>query len=364
MKVKFLIISIFISLTSFSQEEFTIVIQNPSTPVKIQEENTCWVYATCSFLESELLRIGKENCDLSEDYIIYYGYIDKANNYILREGNTRFGQGGVAGDVIRIIKDEGILPNGYFRIDSMRYFGEINEVCSSYLNTLIKYKDRYGFLRGNWKNQYLALLNSYFDELPKEFKIDSQTYTAKSFTKFLGLNMDDYISITSFTHHPFHKYFVLETMDNYASNLYYNVELDKLMQIIDSTILSGNTLLWGGDFSDQGFSEKVKGYAVLPDKWVDENNLTTSISEMRVTQQLRQSAYENLETTDDHLMHMIGIAKDKSGRKFYLLKDSGGGMEGPYKGYIYLSENYVKMKTVSIMVNKNDIPLTIKKDLY
>lgn len=317
MRSIYLFILLFITLNTFSQkEEFTAIVQNPSSPVKLQSGNTCWIYATCSFIESELLRLKKGTYELSEDFFVYYEYIDKAQNYVLRLGNTSFGQGGVANDVLRMVKERGIIPAAYYRNDPVRNNSELKDVLLSYLKTILKDDNP----SENWKKHYRALLDSYFDTIPKRFEFEGQNYTPLSFVKHLGINIDDYISITSFTHHPFNTYFTLETSDNFASNVYYNLKLDELAQIVDTALVHGYTLLWGGDFSEPGFSDKKKGLAILPQKWIDESDLKSDITEINVDQQMRQLAYENLRTTDDHLMHIIGIAKGKTVKFFIYSK--------------------------------------------
>ena len=348
----------FVTFTSFSQkEEFTIIVENPTTSVKNQlESGPCWSYATCSFIESELLRLNKGTYDLSEDFFVYYAYIDKAHNYVLRQGETSFRPGGLAHDVLRIIKEKGIIPDQYFKIDYIRNTGEVQEVLSSYLNAILKND----YPTENWMKHYRAILDSYYNPLPKQFEVKGQDFTPVSFTKFLEINADEYISLTSFTHHPFNINFALELRDNYANGLFYNVAINELVQIIDTSLIHGYTIVWDGDLS-KTFSANDNGLAMLPQVGINGNNkLNANTPEINVDQQIRQISFERLQTTDDHLMHIIGLVKDKAGKKFYKVKDSEGNV-GPYSGYIYMSEAYLKMKTVSIMLNKNSLPKEIKK---
>jgi len=358
MKSILIFILTFLTLTSYSQkEEFTIIVENPTTSIKDQmESGPCWSYATCSFIESELLRLNKGTYNLSEDFFVYYAYVDKAHNYVLRQGETSFRSGGLAHDVLRIIKEKGIVPDHYFKIDYIRNTGEVQEVLSSYLNATLKSD----YPTENWMKHYHALLDSYYDPLPKQFEVKGQDFTPVSFTKFLEINTDEYISLTSFTHHPFNKNFVLELRDNYANDLFYNVPINELIQIIDTALIRGYTIVWDGSIS-KTFSANDNGLALLPQAGLKRNEkIDANTLEINVNQQIRQLSFERLQTTDDHLMHIIGLSKDKAGKKFYKIKDSEG-VVGPYSGYIYMSESYLKMKTVSIMLNKNSLPKETKK---
>jgi bleomycin hydrolase len=348
----------FSTLKSFSQkEDFVTVVENPATSVKDQGGPSCWSYATASFIESELLRQKKGVYDLSEDFFIYYAFIDKARNYILRKGNTSFRSGGLAHDVLRIIKERGIIPQQYFKIDSVQNNRELERVLGCYLRTILE--DDYP--TENWMKHYCALLDSYVNPLPKQFDFKGQTYTPTSFAKFLAINSDDYISLTSYTHHPFYTNFALEVRDNYASGMYFNIPLNEFIQTIDSALIQGYTIVWDGDLSET-FSYKRNGLALLPLPGNEAiNMLNASTPELNVDQYQRQISFERLLTTDNHLMHITGIAKTKEGKKFYRVKNSFGTNDGPYNGYIYMSEAYLKMQTVSIMLNKNSLPKEIRK---
>lgn len=358
MKSICLFILVFLTLDSFSQkEEFITIVENPATSVKDQGGPACWSYATASFIESELLRQKKGVYDLAEDFFIYYAFIDKARNYVLRKGNTSFRSGGLAHDVLRIIKERGIIPQQYFKVDSIQNNGELERVLKSYLKTILE--DDYP--TENWMKHYCALLDSYFSLLPKQFDIKGQTYTPTSFAKFLEIDPDDYISLTSYTHHPFYTNFALEVRDNYASGMYSNVTLDEFIQTIDSALVQGYTVVWDGDMSET-FSYKRNGLALLPiigNEGI--KTLDTSTPEVTIDQQTRQISFERLLTTDNHLMHITGMAKTKEGKKFYTAKNSYGSNDGPYNGYIFISEAYLKLHSVSIMLNRNSLPKEIRK---
>ena len=357
MKSICIIIVILLALDSFPQkEEFITIVDNPATSVKDQGGPACWSYATISFIESELLRQNKGVYDLSEDFFNYYAFIDKARNYVLRKGNTSFRPGGLAHDVLRIIRERGIVPQQYFNVDSIQNNGEIERVLRSYLKTILE--DDYP--TENWMKHYCALLDSYFSPLPKQFEIKGQIYTPISFARFLEIDPDEYISMTSYTHHPFYTNFALEVRDNYASGMYCNVTLDEFIQTIDSALFHGYSVVWDGDMSET-FSYKRNGLALLP---IISNEgfktLNASTPELKIDQHIRQISFERLLTTDNHLMHIIGIAKTKEGKKFYMVKNSFGTNDGPYNGYNYMSEAYLRLQTVSIMLNKNSLPKEIR----
>ncbi len=358
MKAILIMILAFLSIDGFSQkEDFKIIIKNPATKVKFQMESGqyCWSYATCSFLESELIRSGKGTFDLSEDFFIYHTYIDKAFNYVLHQGKTSFKNGGLAHDVLRTVKETGIVPAPYYKIDYTPYTKGPTDVLACYINTILNEN----YLPENWMKHYLALLDSYFFERSDQFQYENNTYTPKSFVDYLEIDVDDYISITSFTHHPFNNEFILEIPDNYASGSYLNLPLDVLIQTIDTCLMKGYTLVWDGCIAGNGYSND-KGLAMEPeDKYNRNLDLSSTIQEIEINQQKRQIAFERLQTTDDHLMHIIGIAENPKGKKFYIVKDSGSEYE-PYGGFLYMSEAFIKMKTVSITLNKKAIPVSVK----
>ncbi len=358
MKAVFILILAVLTIESYSQnEDFKIITKNAATKVKFQMESGqyCWSYATCSFLESELIRSGKGTLDLSEDFFIYHTYIDKALNYVLRQGETSFKNGGLAHDVLRTVKKTGIVPAPYYKIDYIPYTKGPNDVLKSYLSTILN-ED---YLSENWMKHYLAILDSYFFERSEQFQYKNNTYTPKSFADYLEINVDNYISITSFTHHPFNKEFVLEIPDNYAGGAYLNLPLKDFIQTIDTCLMKGYTLVWDGCMEGNGYSND-RGLAMLPEDQYNRNlDLNSLIQEMDVNQQKRQIAFERLQTTDDHLMHITGIAENVKGEKFYIVKDSGSEY-GPYNGYLYMSEAFFKMKTISVTLNRNALPESIK----
>lgn len=348
---------------AFSQEkELTTIVLNPNTLVKDQEETgSCWAYAACSFFESELLCMNKGEYDLSEAFLVYYAYLDKAQNYFLRQSKTNFAIGGLSHDAIVIIKEKGMIPNQFFKGDYIKddvkdYF-EMHDVLEAYLNSLLKIN----FPSEHWFTHYEDILTSYLGEIPETFKINGETTSSIGFAEDVGLTQNEYMSFTSFTHHPFYANFILEIPDNYSNGVFYNLPIDRLLEIIDTALINGYTFIWDGDVSEPTFSTKKKGLAMLPDR-DEKGELIFEIDskEIIANQEQRQIQFERLQTTDDHLMHCVGLAKSKNGTKFYIMKNSWGKV-GPYNGYTYMSEAYLKMKTVSIMLNKNGLPKEIKE---
>lgn len=345
------------TISSFSQtEDFKTIVKTPATKVKNQMESGqyCWCYATCSFLESELIRSGKGVFDLSEDYFIYQSYLDKAMNYTIRKGMTSFRRGGLSHDVFRIIKEKGLALDPAYKIDYIRNNHEPEDVLEAYLNTILKEE----YLTENWMKHYKALLDSYFSDRSDQFKYKEAFFTPSEFSKYLQINVDNYISLTSFTHHPYYSEFVLELRDNYAGGSSLNLPLSDFLAAIDTCLIKGYTLVWDGCVDGYGFSYD-KGLAMIPNIEKKNFELKADIIEHTIDQQKRQIAFERLQTTDDHLMHIIGIAKNIQGKKFYIIKDSGGEY-GPFRGYLYMSENYLLMNTISVTLNKNSLPRTVK----
>ena len=359
---------------------FTIVKELDRTPVKNQASTgTCWIYAALSLFESELLRMGKEEMDLSEMFIARHAYPDKALSYVRLHGRANFGQGGQFHDVIDQIKRHGIVPENVYpgmNIGEKRHnHGEMASVLRSILDAVLSRRGKR--LTPKWMEAFEAVLDVYLGKSPDSFTYKGQTYTPQSFFKeYLRLNLDDYIEITSFTHHPFGKKCRLELPDNWSfSSDYYNVPIDDLEKIVDESINQGFTIGWDADVSDQGFSLKDKedlkvydrpDYAIVPLKdWEDltkaesKQKFTEPVKEKEITQEMRQKTFDNFTTTDDHLMHIVGTAEDQTGTKFYLVKNSWGS-DRRYKGYNYISRSYFRLHTICIIVNKNALPSEIK----
>lgn len=343
---------LFSSLFGYSQYEFTPVKEIECTGIKSQSNTgTCWSFATSSFIESELMRMGKGEHDLSEMYVVRNIYKDKARNYLLRQGKANFSQGSLSHDLIRMMDKNGIMPestySGLVTKGKPHNHSEMEAVLKGLLDGIRKSKG----LSKRWPMAFEAILDVYLGAAPESFKYQGKKYDPLSFADDLGIDADDYVSLTSFTHHPFGESFILEIPDNYSNGSFQNVPLPQLMKVIDKALEMGYTIAWDGDVSEKGFDAK-QGIAVLPLKPNRKDLFTTPGPEIEVTQELRQEHFESLSTTDDHLMHLVGKAKDQEGKEYYIIKNSWGKIS-PYKGYLYMSRAFAEMKTVAIMVHKD-----------
>lgn len=356
------------------------------TPVKNQNRTgTCWCFSTLGFLESELLRMGKGEYDLSEMFIVSKNYKDKAEKFVRLHGELNYAQGGSFEDVLQAWKDYGIVPesvmNGLQYGEDMHVHNELESASRAYLDEIIKNPNRK--LSTAWKKGFDGIIDAYLGTAPEKFTYNGKEYTPKSFAAELGINPDDYVSLTSYTHHPFYSEFAIEVQDNWRWATSYNLPIDELMQVFENAINTGYTIAWGADVSEKGFTRN--GIGIIPDiesmersgsdqdRWL---GLSTSekdaeikkmmekpCKELEITQEMRQEAYDNYETTDDHGMQIYGIAKDQTGKKFYMIKNSWG-TDNKYKGTWYISENFVKYKTMNIVVHKDALPQAIKDKLH
>ncbi len=369
-----------------SAYNFTMVRKLPAVSVKNQyRSSTCWSFSAISFLESELLRLGKDTFDLSEMFCVRNCYNDKSKLYVRYHGNHTFGSGGAAHDVTYVLKNYGLVPNSVYNGlvigENKPVTGEMDGVLKAYVDAVIKNPNRQ--LTPVWQQGFNGILDAYLGKVPEKFNYQGKEYTAKSFADMLGLNPEDYVELSSFTHHPFYKPFVLEVEDNWLMEMVYNVPMDDLIKIIDNSIMNGYTVVWGADVSEKGFAWK-NGVAVVPDKsapeiaglerskWerMSDNDkekllfkFDKPMPEKNITQEMRQVEFDNYLTTDDHGLHITGIAKDQNSKKYYYIKNSWGTDGSPYNGYLYASEAYVKLKTMDIMVHKNAIPKEIRQKL-
>lgn len=365
--------------------QFTTVKEVKISPVKNQNRTgTCWCFSGLGFLESELLRMGKGEYDLSEMFIVNHSYKDKADKYVRLHGYLNFAQGGSFGDVLYAAKHYGLVPesvmNGLNYGETMHVHGEMESAASNYLKAIIKNPNRK--LSTAWKKGFDGIIDAYLGELPEKFTYNGKEYTPKSFAEELGLNIDDYVSLTSFTHHPFYSTFPIEVQDNWRWDLSYNLPIDELMQVFDNAINNGYSVAWASDVSEKGFSrngvavaadiESMERSGSDQDRWLGlsqtqkdqeiKKMLEKPCQEIKVTQELRQEEYDNYKTTDDHGMLIYGIAKDQTGKKFYMVKNSWG-TDNKYKGTWYASETFVAFKTMNIVVHKNAIPKEIRAKL-
>lgn len=370
--IKLSLLFILLGTLAFGQETgyvFTMKKDLPCTPVKNQNAtSTCWCFSGISMLESELLRIGKKPYDLSEMYIVRHTYEKKAQMYARMHGSSTFAGGGEYGDVLNGWREVGLVPDAAY--PGLNY-GEIKHNHSEMDGALKGYMD--AVIKGSklttaWFAGINGILDAYLGKNPESFTYDGKTYTPASFTKELGINPDDYVLLTSFTHHPFYKQCVLELPDNWAAGSVYNLPLDEFIQVVDNSLTNGYTVGWASDMSDKGFSMK-QGVAIIPEKnWneMTEDELSKVFNgphpEKVITQEMRQKEFDNYTTTDDHGMHIVGLAADQAGNTFYKVKNSWGVM-GKYDGFIYVSKPFVMLRTTNIMVNKNAIPAAIAKKL-
>lgn len=376
------------AIASFAQApgyEFTTVVSHKATPVKDQSSTgTCWCFATASFMESELLRMGKGEYDLSEMFIVRQKYMNQMEDNYLRRGKGNIGEGSLAHTFKNAYKQVGIVPeeaySGLIDGNKEHNHGALSRYFKALVDANIASKKR--------TPQYYTLINNLFDtylgKLPEKFTYKGKEYTPQSFTESLGLNMDDYIELTSFTHKPYYEMFSPEVPDNWENQPMYNLPLDELIETIDYALNKGYTVCWDGDVSEQGFSFK-NGIAINPQVEDVKDYSTTDRArfekmpkyqrmdevfkfehpypEINVTPEIRQDGYEKFVTTDDHLMHITGIVKDQNGTKYYITKNSWGAESNKSGGNLNMSESYVRAKTICVMVHKDSLPKELKKKL-
>ncbi len=373
---------------SFAQTEkkdstvFTVVKENSITPVKDQNQSgTCWAYSSLGFLESELLRMGKGEHDLCESFLVYHTYMDRADKAIRTHGDVSFSQGGSFYDAIYCLKNYGIVPQDAMPApgapygDSLFNFNQLSNVTTAYVEAIAKSNAKK--INPVWKKDLNCMYENYFGKLPEKFTYKGKEYTPQSYAKSLGLNPDDYVSLTSFTHYPFYSKFIIEVQDNWRWAESYNLPLDEFMEVMDQAVRNGYSFAWGADVSEKGFSRQ--GIATIPDtkvaadktgsdaaRWTGTNGKGVTPADAKgekvITQEMRQLGYDNWETTDDHGMIIYGLAKDQNGKEYFMMKNSWG-VFGPYKGLWYVSKPYVAYKTMNILINKHAIPAKIAKKL-
>ncbi len=341
-----------------AQYTFTDKINIENTSVKSQGvTGTCWSFSTTSFIEAEAIRLGHKNVDFAEMFNVYNIYLDKANNYISRQGKANFSEGSLAHDVLRTISTHGLVPQSTFtgleEGETVYNHAEMVSALTGYLDGIIKA----GKPSDKWREGFKGILEAYMGEPKQTFQVDGKSYTPKSYAAAMGINPENYVSITSFTHAPFYKPFMLNIPDNYSNQSFSNLPLSELMKVVNNALEKGYSIEWDGDVSEKSFGKK-EGIAVLP-KDVKADYFKSPVEEIKVTQELRQASFENYSTTDDHLMHLVGMAKDQKGNTYYIIKNSWGDYN-EYGGYLYMSEAYFMMKTVSVTVHKEAVPKGIK----
>jgi bleomycin hydrolase len=365
--------------------KFTPVYELKATPVKNQAATgTCWCFATTSFIESELIRMGKGEYDLSEMYIVRNNYLSRLKDNYLRMGKGNLGPGSVGHDWLIEFSKNGIVPDEVY--NGLNYGSPTHN--HSELQSFITAVSAVPVQRKNESDQYNkivdAVLDTYLGPLPQNFTYKGQSFTPSSFAGSLGINPADYVEITSFSHFPFYTKGLVEIPDNWRMEKYYNVPLDELIEIVEYSFSKGYTVNWDGDVSEKGFSH-AKGVAIVPEiqktsdysdtdrarfekmsaseRQEEAYKFTRPFPEVKVTQSIRQDGFENFTTTDDHLMHLTGMVKDQNGTKYFITKNSWGTERNPFGGYLNMSESYVRAKTISIMVHKDAVPQAIRTKL-
>jgi len=372
---------------SITRYQFTMVKSIECSPVNNQQRaGTCWSYSAIGAVEAEMLRLGKPYVNLSELFVVRKMYEEKALNYVRMHGEYNFGGGGAINDVFHCIKEYGAMPQDFYTGlnygSDVHTHGELEEVLKSYLDAVIENKNK--TLTTAWYNGFLGILDAYLGKVPETFVWEGKTYTPRSFAdEVVGVNPNDYYYFTSFTHHPFYDRFVLEVPDNWTWTSYINLPLDELMSMIDNSIDKGYAIVWASDVSERGFSSS-NGVAVVPEdnievlngeerlKWEGMSkkerdsriySFQSPVPEKKIDQKVRQEAFDNYETTDDHGMVIAGIANDQNGTKYYYIKNSWGTTYNDYGGYFYASDSFVRYKTLSIAVHKDAIPKELRKKL-
>ena len=366
---------------------FTTVKENPITSVKDQNRSgTCWDYSTLSFFEAEILKATGKKMDLCESFVANKTYMERAIQVVRYHGDCQFSQGGSAEDVLSVLKNHGICPEeampfpGSLYGDSLNNFNEFFALLEPYVNAVAKSTAKK--ISNQWKVGMQGILDAYLGQCPEKFTYEGKEYTPKTFVQSLGIDLNDYVSITSYTHHPFYTGFAVEVQDNWRFPLSYNLPLDEMMQVIDNAVEQGYTIAWGGDVSEEGFTRQGLAYAIDTKateslagsdmaKWLKmsaakKHNLIDSLGctvpEIVPTQELRQERFDNWELTDDHGMLIYGTAKDQNGREYYMVKNSWG-ETGDYKGTWYMTKTFIAANTMDFLVNKNAIPKAIRKKL-
>ena len=371
-----------ISVLGGPKYEFTTIKELPTTSIKNQfRSGTCWCYAALSFVESEILREKGDSLDLSEMFVVGKSYRDRAVKYVRLDGHLNFGAGSSFGDVLHVIEDYGIVPQeampGMNYGTEMPEQAELDAALKGYVEAIAKNPNKK--LTTAWLNGFDGIVAAYLGDYPSEFEVNGKKYTPESYRDALGFDVKDYVNLSSFTHHPFYEQFIIEVPDNWRWDTAYNLPIDELMEVMYNAIDKGYSIAWGSDVSEKGFTRS--GIATMPvekkkaaagsdqEKWVgkstEENKEEAKPElpeEVIATQEMRQDGYDRKTTTDDHGMHIYGLAQEQNGTKYFMVKNSWG-EAGKYKGIWYASDAFVRYKTLNIVVHKDALPKDIKKKL-
>jgi len=383
MQNKFLAGLLFLGLALSAQErtnkkdseyKFTVVKNIENTPVQNQNQtSTCWSFSSLSFFESELIRMGKgKEFDLSEMFVVNKVYALKAHNYIRMHGRTNFGEGGGFPDAINVLKNCGMVPEDVYTGKKDMNAPHNHKMLETTLKNILlptsldeNQKIDFNFLH----NTVVSVCDEYLGKVPEKFDYKGKNYTPKTYAEATGLVADDYIFLTSFSHHPYYKPFVLEIPDNWNWQTTYNLPLNEFEEVMTNAINTGYTFAWGADVSEKGFL-RADGLAIIPENYAakmsedEKKNMSVKPQkQMVITQEIRQKAFDNYDTQDDHGMHVVGTVKDQNGTLYYIVKNSWGKESNQCDGYFYASESYMLYKTTSIMLHKKALPASIAKSL-
>lgn len=357
-----------------SEYKFTVVKNLEATPIQNQNQtSTCWSFSSLSFFESELMRMGKgKDFNLSEMYVVNKVYALKADNYVRMHGKTNFGEGGGFPDVVHVLKHYGMVPEEVYTGKKDKNAPHNHKLLETTLKNILQpasldetQKIDFNFIH----NSVTAVCDEYLGKVPEKFEYKGKSYTPKTYAEAMGINPDDYVFLTSFTHHPFYQPFVLEIPDNWNWQTTYNLPLNEFQVVMQHAIDNGYTFAWGADVSEKGFM-RADGLAIIPEKPYNsmtaeekKSMSTVPVKQLEITQEMRQIAFDNYETQDDHGMHVIGTAHDQNGTLYYIVKNSWGPESNQCDGYFYASESYMLYKTTTIMLHKKALPAETAKKL-
>ncbi len=352
--------------------QFTDVVNIENTSIKNQgSSGTCWSYSANSFLESEMMRMGKRPVEISQIFSARNAYVEKGKMYVKMQGAVTLGDGGAFHDVINMYRKYGAVPQSVYT--GLNYgtasnkFAEMGAVMEGVLKAVVSNPN--GKLTPNWEKAYTSVIDAYLGVPPEQFEFEGKKYTPKTFaSEVIGINADDYIEISSLTDYPLYSKFTLLVPDNWAFDQVYNVKMEELTDIVDYAVKNGFTVAWAGDVSEKSFSWK-NGVAFVPEKEFEDMTAEEKADlfngpkkEAKITPEMRQIAFDNYTTTDDHGMHIVGLSKDQTGKEYYIVKNSWG-TTNDYKGYLYMTKEYIKYKTTAIMIHKKGIPTALAKKM-
>lgn len=352
--------------------EFKDIKRLPATSVKSQDKTgTCWAFSSASFIESEAMRLGKGETNLSEMFVVRHIYRQKCENYVRRQGTAQFGEGGLAHDLLNAVKQYGIAPESVYPgrkdinqpLNHSQLEKTLKVMCEDFV-----VQGKANKLSESWLSKVDSVLDAEFGVVPQTFTVGGTLFTPVSYRDYLGIQPDDYVTITSYTHHPFYEKFILEVPDNWANGEFYNLPINDMMRCLNYALQQGYTVEWDADVSNPGFSAG-NGIALVPEKdWKDrsvaerQNAFKTWEPEKTVSQEYRQQLFDRQVTTDDHLMHIVGMLDEGHGGEFYAVKNSWGEISD-LKGYVNVSDAYMRLNTISFTVHKKSLPADILRRL-